>query len=70
MQRTDSNEESTESDEGYLLQFAPGDLHMLLRSSKNNEKSVTLIKDLYKRSSKQYNQTAHNRKLIEEKTYK
>ena len=40
-----------------------------LRNEKS-EKSVTLIKDLYKRSSKQYNQTAHNRKLIEEKTYK
>ena len=41
---------------------------MLHRSSKNNAKSVTL-KDLDSRSSKQYNQSAHNRKLNEEETY-
>ena len=42
---------------------------MLLRSSKNNGKSVTL-KDLDNRSSRQYNQAAHNRKLSKEETYK
>ena len=43
---------------------------MLLRSSKNNGKSLTLIKNLDNRKSKQYNQAAHNRKLIDEETYK
>ena len=42
---------------------------MLLRSSNNNGKSVTL-KNLDKTSSKQYNQAAHNRKLSKEETYK
>ena len=40
---------------------------MLLRSSNNNAKSVT-IKDLDNRSSKQYNQAAHSRKLSKEET--
>ena len=66
IQRTSNNKETAESDEEYPLQFAPGDLHMLLRSSKNNAKSVTL-KDLDNRSSKQYNQAAHSRKLSKEK---
>ena len=66
--RTDSNEETAESDEEYPLQFAPGDLYMLLRSSKNNEKRVTLIKDLDSQAA--HNQAAHNRKLTEEETYK
>ena len=35
-QRTGNNEETTESDEEHPLQFAPGALHLLLRSSKNN----------------------------------
>ena len=65
IQRTSNNKETAESDEEYPLQFAPGDLHMLLRSSKNNAKSVT--KDLGNRSSKQYNQAAHSRKLSKEK---
>ena len=68
IQRTSNNEETAESDKEYPLQFAPGDLHMLLRSSKSNTKSVTL-KDLGNRSSKQYNQAAHSRKLSKEETY-
>ena len=63
IQRTGNNKETAECVEEYPLQFAPGNLHMLLRSRKNNEKSVTL-KDLDNRNSKQYNQAAHNRKLI------
>ena len=70
VQRTDSNEETAESDEEYPLQLAPGNLHMLLRSSKNNGKSLTLIKNLDNSKSKQYNQAAHNRKLIDEEAYK
>ena len=54
IQRTSNNEETAESDKEYPLQFAPGDLHMLLRSSKSNAKSVKL-KDLGNRSNKQYN---------------
>ena len=65
IQRTSNNEETAESEE-YPLQFAPGDLHMLLSSSKNNAKSVAL-KDLDNRSSKQYNHAAHSRKLSKEK---
>ena len=67
IQRTGNNEETAESDEEYPSQFAPGDLHMLLRSSKNNAKNVT--KDLGNRSSKQYNHAAHSRKLSKEETY-
>ena len=70
VQRTGSNEETAESDEEYPLQFSQGDLHVLLRSSKNKGKSVTLIKNLDNRSSKQYNIAAHNKKLIEEETHK
>ena len=69
IQRTGNSEETIESDEEYPLQFAPGDLQILLRSSKNNAKSVTL-KDLDNRSRKQYNQAARNRKLSKEETYK
>ena len=54
IQKTSNNEETAESDKEYPLQFAPGDLHMLLRSSKSNAKSVKL-KDLGNRSSRQYN---------------
>ena len=61
--------ETAESDEEYPLQFASGDLHMLLRSSRNNGKCGPL-KDLDNRRSKQYNQAAHNRKLSKEETYK
>ena len=67
IQRTGNNKERTESDEEYSLQFAPGALHILLRSSKNNAESVTL-KDLHNRISKQYNQAAHNKKLSKEET--
>ena len=69
IQRTDKSEETTESDEEYPLQFAPGDLQILIRSSKNNAKRVTL-KDLDNKSSKQYNQAARNKKLSKEETYK
>ena len=69
IQRTDKSEETTESDEEYPLQFAPGDLQILIRSSKNNTKRVTL-KDLDNKSSKQYNQAARNKKLSKEETYK
>ena len=69
IQRTGNSEETIESDEEYPLQFAPGDLQILLRSSKNNAKSVTL-KDLDNRSRKQYNQAARNRKLSKEETCK
>ena len=41
---------------------------MLLRSSKNNAKSVT-FNDLDNRNSKQHNQAAHSRKLSKEETY-
>ena len=54
IQKTSNNEVTAESDKEYPLQFAPGDLHMLLRSSKSNAKSVKL-KDLGNRSSTQYN---------------
>ena len=54
IQKKSNNEETAESDKEYPLQFAPGDLHMLLRSSKSNAKSVKL-KDLGNRSNKQYN---------------
>ena len=67
VQSKDNNEERTESDEEYPLQFAPDVLHMQLRSSKNNGISVTL-KDLDKRSSKQHNQAAHSRKLSKKHT--
>ena len=50
------------------IQFAASDFHMLLRSSKNNAKSETL-KNLDNRSSKQYNQAGHSRKLSKEETY-
>ena len=41
---------------------------MLLRSSKNNAKSVT-FNDLDNRNSKQHNQVAHSRKLSKEEKY-
>ena len=37
VQRKNSNEETAKSDEECPLQFAPSDLHILLRSSKNNQ---------------------------------
>ena len=51
-----------------ILYNLPSDFHMLLRSSKNNAKSVT-FNDLDNRNSKQHNQVAHSRKLSKEETY-
>ena len=51
-----------------ILYNLPSDFHMLLRSSKNNAKSVT-FNDLDNRNSKQRNQAAHSRKLSKEETY-
>ena len=67
VQRTDNKEEIAKSDEEYPLQLAPGNLHMLLGSSRNSRKIVTL-NDLGNRSGKQYNQAGHNRKLSKEET--
>ena len=68
-QRTNRNEETTKSDEQYPLQFEPSDLHILLRSRKNNGKIVSL-NGLDNKSSKQHNQAVQHRKSSQEETCK
>ena len=54
IQRTDNNEVTAESNEEHPLQFAPDDLHMLLKSNKHNAKSGQNKKLSKEEAHKQY----------------